>query len=303
MKKIISIFGTNGMLSTYLSIFFFNKKDVILNLYGIEKPNDYRYTNFIYTNLLENKIDYTLLAKSDLIIYAAGAGVQAALNTDSELMYKLNLYSPIEICNKLKKHEFKGAYMSFGSYMEVGINDNENVLFDEKSVELSSLPVSNDYALSKRLLTRFMGNLNAPYRFWHFILPNLFVEEEKGTRLIPYILNYLNKIKNGETCEPLSFSSGGQIRQYINLDEVCSVINIVFEISINSGIYNIGGGEVLSIKELIIRLFNFYKVPISNDFFGKETRRDGDIRCLKIDGNKLYKEINFLPNKKIESIL
>jgi UDP-glucose 4-epimerase len=300
---IISIIGTNGMLSTYLSRYFYETEGVTLNLYGVEKPNGYKYSNYKYIDLLKSELNYKELILSDIIIYAAGAGVQAAVNTSSDLMYKLNLLVPIHLCNKLNEYHYNGYYISFGSYMEVGINNDETILFDEKKIELSTLSVSNDYCLSKRLLTRYMGSLSTPFTFWHFILPNMFVKNEEGNRLIPYVVESLKKISRGEESAPFSFSSGTQIRQYINLSEVCEVITKSYDLSLSSGIYNIGGGEILTVKNLIIRMFNFYNVPISDDYFGKEIRRDGDIKCLKIDGTKLFNAIKFLPNTKIESIL
>jgi nucleoside-diphosphate-sugar epimerase len=304
MSMTILIFGTNGMLSSYLSTYF-HKKDSgnIINLLGIEEPKDYFFSYFKQIDLLKDEIDYTLLRQADLIIYAAGAGIQSALNTDTDLMYCLNLYVPIDLCNTLKKLNYTGFYISFGSYMEIGLNEDENQVFDEKQIELSDLPATNDYALSKRLLTRFMGNLKTPFSFWHFILPNTFIKDETGTRLIPYVLEYLNKTKKGETCDVPRFSSGDQIRQYVNFEDVCISISKCLELGIPSGIYNIGGGEILSVRELIIRLFNHFQLPLSDEMFGKDTRRDVGIRSLKLNGEKIRREIGYLPDQLIESIL
>ena len=72
--------------------------------------------------------------------------------------------------------------------------------------------------------------------------------------------------------------------------------------SIPSGIYNVGGGEYLSIRNLIERLFAIYQVPCEDAFFGKEVRRDGDIKSLCLDGSKLNLVLESLPNSKIEDI-
>ena len=71
---------------------------------------------------------------------------------------------------------------------------------------------------------------------------------------------------------------------------------------IASGVYNMGGGEFLSIRNLIERLFAIYNVPCKDEFFGQEVRRDGDIKSLYIDGGKLMNELGSLPNLKIEDI-
>lgn len=65
------------------------------------------------------------MAAADVVIYASGAGVQAALDTPSLLMYQLNVSTPIAITLGVKKVGFKGIYVSFGSYMEIRVNENE----------------------------------------------------------------------------------------------------------------------------------------------------------------------------------
>ena len=55
--------------------------------------------------LVKVSLDVIPLLDSDVIIYAAGAGVQAALNTDAALMYQLNVQAPIDITLNLKKKE------------------------------------------------------------------------------------------------------------------------------------------------------------------------------------------------------
>lgn len=300
----ISIIGTNGMLSIALTKGLLENKH-ILNVYGLEAPIDYPYSSFFKTNLLYNTLEYDELISSDIIIYAAGAGVQAAYTTDSSLIYSLNVSVPIEITLQLKKREFKGTYISFGSYMEVGLNDDDGKAFTEEEVICSSLPVSNDYALSKRLYGRYMKDFDATFSFWHFILPNMFSYNDlkSGSRLIPYIIEYLKKYKAGENPSKPSFSAGQQTRQFILLEEIISVIFKAIEKKLPSGVYNIGGGKFTSIRSLIESIFKIFKVPCNDSFFGKEIRRDGDIKSLKLDGKKLQEAIEYLPSITLEEII
>lgn len=128
-----------------------------VDVFGLDSPNGYDCTNFYSCNLLnKDGLDYDILMQSEMIVYASGAGVQAALSTPSSLMYALNVNAPIEITLQLKKREYKGIYVSFGSYMEIGLNDEDGRAFTEEEVICSSLPVTNDYALSKRLYGRYM---------------------------------------------------------------------------------------------------------------------------------------------------
>ena len=300
----IAIIGANGMLSVALTKFYYGRPNTTVVVYGLDAPKGYDCDEFYQTNLLKQKLDYEALCKTDVIIYASGAGVQAALNTDSALMYALNVTAPIDITLGLKKAGYKGVYVSFGSYMEIGINNEDGKVFNEEEVVCSHLPVSNDYALSKRLYGRYMRDFIADFTFYHFILPNMFSEDDMkpGTRLVPYTLQYLQDYCAGKKPEDPSFSPGTQTRQFITLEEMIHTVDKAVNLAIPSGLYNVGGGEFLSIRQLIERLFKLYAVPCKDDYFGKSVRRDGDIKSLCIDGSKLKNAIGELPNSKIEEI-
>lgn len=300
----IAIIGANGMLSIALTKYYYGKEGVTVDVYGLDTPKSYTCDNFYQVNLLKDELDYDKLCASDAIIYASGAGVQAALQTDSSLMYALNLSAPIEITLQLKKHDYKGIYVSFGSYMEIGHNGEDGKAFTEDEVVCSTLPVSNDYGLSKRLYGRYMKDFSADFTFYHFILPNMFSEDDlkPGTRLVPYTLQYLQDYNAGKNPQAPSFSAGLQTRQFITLEEMIQTVDKAICKHIASGVYNMGGGEFLSIRNLIERLFAIYNVTCKDEFFGQEVRRDGDIKSLCIDGSKLMKELRELPNSKIEDI-
>lgn len=300
----VTIIGANGMLSVALTNYYFAKKGATVDVYGLETPKGYECDNFYHVNLLKDKLDYDRLISSDVIVYASGAGVQAALQVDPSLMYSLNVNVPIEMTLQLKKLGFKGIYVSFGSYMEIGLNSEDGKVFTEDEIICSTLPVTNDYSLSKRLYSRYMKDFNADFTFYHFILPNMFSKDDlkPGTRLVPYTLQYLQDFNAGKN--PLSpyFSAGLQTRQFISLEEMVQTVDKAVCKQIASGVYNIGGGEFLSIRHLIERLFAIYNVPCKDEFFGQEVRRDGDTKSLCIDGNKLLNELGSLPNSKIEDI-
>lgn len=300
----VSVIGANGMLSVALTKYYKAQKGFSVDVYGLDAPIGYECDNFYQVNLLKDKLDFDKLVASDVIVYATGAGVQAALQTDSSLMYALNVSVPIEITLQLKKRNYKGIYVSFGSYMEIGLNAEDGKVFTEDEVVCSTLPVTNDYGLSKRLYGRYMKDFSAAYTYYHFILPNMFSEDDlkPGTRLVPYTLQYLQDYTAGKNPQSPSFSAGLQTRQFITIEEMVRTVDKAICKHIPSGLYNMGGGEFLSIRSLIERLFAIYNVPCKDEFFGQEIRRDGDIKSLCIDGCKLMNELGMLPNSKIEDI-
>lgn len=300
----IAIIGANGMLSVALTKHFYGSPDTTVVVYGLDEPQGYACDSFTQVNLVTQTLNYDEVATSDVVIYASGAGVQAALSTPSLLMYQLNVNAPIAITLGLKKAGFKGTYVSFGSYMEIGINDEEGKAFNEDDVVCSKLPVSNDYALSKRLYGRYMRDFTADFTAYHFILPNMFSEDDlkPGTRLVPYTLQYLQDYCEGNNPEAPKFSAGTQTRQFITLEEMIQTVDKAIIAKIPSGLYCIGGGEYLSIRNLIERLFAIYSVPCKDEYFGQSVRRDGDIHSLKLDGRKLLKVLGYQPDKTIEDI-
>lgn len=300
----IAIIGANGMLSVALTKYYIAKEGVQVDVYGLDAPKGYECDNFYQVNLLKDKLDYDNLMTADAIIYASGAGVQAALSTPSELMYAHNVTAPIDITLQLKKREYKGIYVSFGSYMEIGLNGEDGKAFTEDEVICSTLPVTNDYGLSKRLYGRYMKDFTAGFTFYHFILPNMFSEDDlkPGTHLVPYTLQYLQDYNTGKNPQAPSFSAGLQTRQFITLEEMIQTVDKAICKHISTGVYCIGGGEFLSIRNLIERLFAIYNVPCKDEYFGQEVRRDGDIKSLRIDGSKLARQIGELPSKNIEEI-
>lgn len=300
----IAIIGANGMLSVALTKYFYGRPDTTVVVYGLDEPQGYACDNFTQVNLVTQTLNYEEVATSDVVIYASGAGVQAALSTPSLLMYQLNVSAPIAITLGLKKAGLKGIYVSFGSYMEIGVNEEEGKAFNEDEVVCSTLPVTNDYALSKRLYGRYMRDFKADFTTYHFILPNMFSEDDlkPGTRLVPYTLQYLQDYCAGKNPEAPKFSAGTQTRQFITLEEMIQTIDKSIHAKIPSGLYCIGGGEFLSIRNLIERLFKIYDVPCKEEYFGQSVRRDGDIRSLKLNGSKLYTALGYQPDKTIENI-
>lgn len=301
---IISIIGSNGMLSQFLTKAYYGKNNQV-NVYGLEIPDGYKCNNFFQINLLKDKFDYENLVNSDMIFYASGAGVQSAFNTDPSLMYALNVSAPIEITIQLKKHNYHGIYVSFGSYMEIGHNDEEGKVFTEEDIILSQGQVTNDYALSKRLYGRYMYDFCSDFTYWHFILPNMFSYNDikPGTRLIPYTLQYLISVKHGGEPEEPRYSAGIQTREFILMEDIKNVLDTAVAKNMLSGIYNIGGGDYMSIRNLIERIFKIYNIECKNSFFGAVVRRDGDVKSMRLDASKLKHAINYLPDSKIEDII
>lgn len=282
----ISIIGTNGLLADEMGLFC-NSNNIDVISYGLAEPKAYQLEKYHKINLLENKIDYSKLIRSDLIVYASGAGIQSNLNESSELIYGLNTYAPITICKELDAVDYRGVFITFGSYFEIGSNSDDHQ-FTEFEVGSSMLDVPNDYCISKRLLTRFVNSYNPPFKHFHLILPTIYGQRESTHRLIPYTVS---AIKNKESVQ---FTDGQQVRQYLYVGDVPEIL-MSLAMQETGGIYNLSGIETYTVREVVELVYGFYGLNPSENFFGKTERADAGMKNLQLNGSKLF---GLLPNIK-----
>ena len=123
----------------------------------------------------------------------AGIPTEITFNsTCTDLIYALNVAVPVKICNQLKQTGYKGVFISFGSYFELGENSDDH-FFTETELLQSQRRTRSDYSISKRMFSRFISSVEMPYKTWHFILPTIYGERESAHRLIPYTICIKNK--------------------------------------------------------------------------------------------------------------
>ena len=292
---IVSVLGSNGMLSKAI-VSYCNNFNIDLVIYGRSIPYDSQYIKFHNVDFVNEEIDYSELMKSNLIIYAAGAGIQSNEQQQPDIIHFMNVSFPISILNKLNELNYVGYVVTFGSYFEIGDNQ-ENILFNEEMVVSSSNKVVNDYSVTKRLLTNFISSFRGSFTNYHYILPTIYGENESKHRLIPYTIN---SIRNNED---IKFTSGNQVRQYIYVDEIPHILFKSIVCKLNSGIYNISGSETLTVRQLVEIIYSKLGLVLSEDLFGKVTRVDSGMLNLQLDGSILKKKINFESSVKISEVI
>lgn len=288
----VALIGSNGTLATAFGKYC-NQKECELHVYGRSKPSAYDCNSLDEIDLLSDKFDFHNLSDYDMIVYAAGAGIQSQQKDNVDVIYKLNVDFPVCLYNKLKECKSSARLITFGSYFEIGCN-TENRCFSEVDIISSLLDVPNDYCISKRMLTRFFSSVENDFKFYHFILPTIYSEYENRNRLIPYVVDCIKTGKN------LSFTSGEQIRQYLYVDDVPKIVCDAVENNIPNGIYNIEGSETLSVKELVCSIMKFFNVMPSESIFGTNERQDVGMKNLQLDGTKLS---SFVKTQSIHSVL
>lgn len=291
----VTILGTNGFLSRAIALYC-NEKGYPIEMYGLDEPKGHEYHSFHEVNLMTDKLNMEELCKSDIIVYAIGAGIQSNLKEGNDLIYNLNVTAPVRICNVLKASSYKGKFITFGSYFEMG-ETKEARFFTEEDIQTSLAVAPNDYTVSKRMLTRFISSYKHDFTHWHFIIPTIYGESENPKRLIPYTIN---AIKNGEE---LHFTAGDQTRQYIHVSEVPRMIDMAFAKNIPSGLYNIQGKETMTVREIVTLIHKALGKKVPEGCFGSAQRVDVGMKYLALDGSKLKTTTGFEAKVKLEDVI
>lgn len=291
----ISILGTNGFLSTAIAKYAI-EAGWNLDMYGLDAPTSHKYDSFYNVNLMDADLDCCGLVDSDIIIYAIGAGIQANQKEGFNLIYNLNVTAPVTICNKLKELGYKGCIVTFGSYFEMG-ETKEAHPFSEEEILTSNCPAPNDYAVSKRMLSKFVASYKHEFTHWHFYIPTIYGAGENPKRLIPYVIN---AIRNGEE---LHFTAGDQTRQYVHVSEVPRLISIAYERTLPSGLYNVEGSQTFTVKEIVSLIHRCMGKDVPEGCFGGVQRADVGMKFLALDGSRVEDALGFKSKLSIEDVI
>lgn len=291
----ISILGTNGFLSNAIGKYA-SEHGWHLDMYGLVAPDSVHYDKFIEINLLDRDLDCATMLESDIIVYAIGAGIQSNLKEGADLVFALNVTSPVNICNNLKSLDYNGVFVSFGSYFELGETDLKRPATEEDIISASA-PAPTDYVVSKRMLTRFATSYKHEFTHWHFILPTIYGPGENPKRLIPYTIN---AIRNNED---LHFTSGEQVRQYLYVGDVAKVLDTAYTKSLPSGIYNIAGSEEFTVRELVECIHKNFNKQVPNGCFGSTERSDTGMKYLALTERTLKEKFGYCANTKMKEII
>jgi nucleoside-diphosphate-sugar epimerase len=270
-----AIIGSNSFLARYI-ITDLEKENHLLTLFSREKMIDnHFFAPFAYPNSIP---DYSVFLNYDVIIFAAAGGVQSSKKYSSDEIYALNAFLPIALSNFLDENNFKGKFISFGSYFEIG-GHNELKLFTEMEVALSNFDVPNHYCLSKRLLTRFVNDSISKINHYHIMLPSIYGKNENENRLIPYLISSLENEKK------LELTAGTQIRQFLHAKDVSEFVMMICNQSIEKGVYNLASDHYNWVKDVVETVFNHFGKDFSA-VLGKIQRQDESMQVLLLDDSK-----------------
>ncbi len=291
----VAIIGSNSFLAKYL-IRELTTDNINTVLYGGSESVEFPELRFTVFKFPEHQIDYASLLNFDTIIYTAGAGIQANLCETTEVIYELNSFLPIRLANILSANSYKGKFLTFGSYFEIGSEENERY-YSENEIATSMNKVPNHYCTSKRLLSRYLSSRPQALNFYHLILPNIYGKGENTQRLIPYLINAI------KSKEEIKLTSGEQVRQYIHVADVAKTVLDIIKGNYPKGFYNLCRPEPIQIKELVEKIFILCRQKNKFDslnLFGSKERNDTAMPYLFLNNTKAVNTFKYQPKISIE---
>lgn len=104
----INLIGSNGSLASAIGRYC-NAQGHHLNVFGRSVPRKYHCDSFVETDLMEDALDSPSLYDADVIVYAAGAGVQSYRHDADKSIYRLNVEVPILLHSHLGQHALGGG--------------------------------------------------------------------------------------------------------------------------------------------------------------------------------------------------
>jgi nucleoside-diphosphate-sugar epimerase len=289
MNKTVAIIGSNSFAAKYIIDLLSDSYEV----FGFCRNNKNSQINYVLFDYPAIQFDFDLLLKYDHIIYTAGAGIQSNKADTVNEIFEMNAFLPIKIFNFLNSAGFKGAFVTFGSYSEIG-QETKVEAYDEWQITATLKKIHNDYGNSKRIFTRFISNLVSEMKYFHLILPTIYGYGENPLRLIPYVIKGL---VNNET---IKLTNGQQMRQYLHCNDLARLVKILIEKEgITSGIYNITPFEELSVKEVVNKISITLGIHGVLEF-GAVKRTDELLPNLILNTDKLKKLNIWEPTISIE---
>lgn len=282
MEKII-LFGGFGFIGKNLCEYLQNSYNITI----IDRIIDHSFLkknskikNYIYD--FSNQEVLNRLMKMENPDYIINLISIVTANRDLTLfnnMIKSNLDILLKIYESSKNLSNLKLNIQFGSGEEYG---NINPPFTEGDKEIPSSP----YAIVKLMTTNTAIMLNKNYNYPICIVrpSNLFGNYQNEEKFIPYIIKQL---KNNL---PVRTSPGEQKRDFIEVKYFSKEIEILLKNYKNSKgtIFNLGSGESLSLKEIIVFLRE--QLNSSSEVeFGVFPYRENEMMDFRLNIEKLKK--------------
>jgi nucleoside-diphosphate-sugar epimerase len=280
-KKILIVGGT-GFLGQNLLKKLTSEN---FNLYSLSsKKNNKKIKNVKYLIcdvLNKSKLKKIVNENFDIVINLLGNIEHKKKVQTFNVHYKglKNLYS---IINKKKLKLF----IQIGSCLEYGILNSP-----QKEIK-KCLPISY-YGKAKYLASKYvenkLKNKSIILRLYQIFGPN-----QKNDRLVPHVIQSCKKNKKFDCTD------GSQFRDFLYIDDFSDlIIKILKRKKVKYGLYNVGYGKPIKVKNLINKIVK--KIKKGKPKFGSTKMRKDEIPLLYPNTEKVKKQFNWSPKISLDT--
>tara|TARA_B100000963_G_C22607101_1_gene663086 strand:+ start:1196 stop:2104 length:909 start_codon:yes stop_codon:yes gene_type:complete len=286
MKKKILVVGGTGFIGRHFLKKSVNKYDVYsLSINKIKKSKKINNVKYFRGDISSMKSLKKVL-KSNKFDYVVNLGGYIN-HIDKQLANKTHLNGCKNLINFFKNKKIK-LFIQIGSSTEYGKQKSPNI------ETLGGKP-STIYAKAKLDASKFLFNFTRKNYFPFTILRlyQVYGPEQKKNRLIPIVIDSCLK-KSEFKC-----SSGLQVKDFLYVDDAVDAILKCFKNKkIINNVINIGSGQKISIKNLILKIVK--KIGYGKPIFGVLKRRLDEPLKSYPSINKAKKVLLWSPKIKLD---
>ena len=283
MNKKILIIGANGFLGYNLSkkIKNIGYKIVLLCRKKNNKLKTFKQAQYIYCDINnEKKLKKKLIGNFDYVINFSG-------NIDHKNKHQTfkTHYGGLKTLVKVLKNKKIKIFIQAGTSLEYGKDHSPQ---REKN---QSKPISH-YGKAKYLASKLLMNKKFFFKYIILRLYQVYGPYQKKDRLVPIVINScLNDQK-------FDCTEGSQKRDFLYIDDLTDLLKKIIKAKkIKSGIYNVGNGKPITVKNVIKKINLIVKKGKPN-FGGIKMRKD-EVKSLYPNVSKVIKTFKWKPKTTI----
>ncbi|OXS79286.1 dTDP-glucose 4,6-dehydratase [Domibacillus enclensis] len=312
--------GGSGFIGSNFIYYMFNKYGSKIKIVNIDKltyaannqnlnilPENLNGVNYFFEHVdITDNESMDLLFKKyrpDYVVnFAAETHVDRSIQ-DPKVFLTSNIYGTQVLMDLCLKYGVK-RFHQVSTDEVYGSLENDGYFTEETPVDPSS-PYSASKCAADLLCKSYGNTYNLPFTISR--CSNNFGPYQFPEKLIPKaILNILR----GEKV-PL-YGDGGNVRDWLYVDDHCEAIDLILHHSENKQIYNIGGNNEWTNFTLIKQLLSRLDDELSNfetqkndetKFIEYVNDRQGHDRRYAIDSSKIQRELKWRPRAKFEDAL
>ena len=273
----ILITGINGFIGRNLSHQLNNKK---YNILGLSRNRERLSKQVIFGDLNDlSKIENSIINfKPDVVIHLAWQEIDR-LNLENS---KKNFFITKKFFSIIFKKTNCKKIIITGSCLEYDISNNL------KSDEYSKLNKNLSFSIYKNKILKYIKRKCKEKKIKYYWLRLFYVygKFQKRRSLIPMIIS---EIKNNKKIE---FKNPFNENDFVPVEKVSKTIEYILNKKIPQGIYNIGSGNLLSIKEIFLLLakkLNYKKIKQTINIYKDDKKSIKNIYSNNDKYNKYFK--------------